>query len=378
MPKKTNITVNNRDYYRVTATIGKNADGKPIRKQFYGDSKKAAESKRDEYMAGLKKGLSVDYDKAVFGVVFKHWFEHIHRHAHNVSLSSYTRYEIIYRLYIADCALSGMRLISIKSSNIEAMYNSLKTTPNNIHNINKLLKIFFNRCVEDGALIKNPLPAKEKLPEVIQSDLTNTALTDLDIKKLITAAKADIKHFPYVFACFTGLRAGELLALNYKDLDFKDDMISVDKSVKYFTIDGEYQPIVSRPKTKGSIRRVPILPEIKSLLLAHINHVRQLHKVISISGDFLLFPSDAGTYRDSGNFLKTFKRLCDKLDITEGCTVHSLRHSFCTMLARRGVSLLEASRLMGHSSVNTTANIYSHVSDDDKKIAVQELAAYFN
>ena len=63
MPKKTNFSVNGSNYYRVTATVGKNPDGSPIRKQFYGDSKKAAEQKRDEFLAGLRQGLSVDYQK---------------------------------------------------------------------------------------------------------------------------------------------------------------------------------------------------------------------------------------------------------------------------------------------------------------------------
>jgi integrase len=377
MPKKTNFTANGNNYYRVTATVGKNPDGSPIRKQFYGESKKAAEQKRDDYKAGLKRGLNVDYEKATFGVAFKHWFENIHRYA--ISISSYNRYEGLYRMYVVGCELASMRLIDIKCVNVEAMYNALRetTTPNNIRNINKLLKIFFNRCIEDGALVKSPLPSSDKLPKTRQEALTNTALTDSDIVKLINACNSDIKHFPYLFACFTGLRAGELLALNYKDLDFKDGMITVNKSVKYLTVDGVYKPILSDPKTKESNRRVPILPEIQNLLLGHIDHIKQTHNVISISGNFLLFPSDSGTYRDSGNFLKTFKRLCEKLNITKGCTVHSLRHTFCTILARQGVSLLDASRLMGHSSVNTTANIYSHVSDDDKKNAVQKLAAYF-
>ena len=166
--------------------------------------------------------------------------------------------------------------------------------------------------------------------------------------------------------------------MTFKDIDLQTDMIKVNKSVKYLTVDGAYQPIVSVPKTKKSKRDVPILAEIKSLLHAHIDHVRQVNKVIPISGDFLLFPSAAGTYRDQGNFLKQYKQLCAKLDIKDGCTVHSLRHTFCTILARQGVSLLDASRLMGHSDIRITEGIYSHVSDDDKKNAVQKLAAYFN
>ena len=377
MPRKTNFTANGNEYYRTTATVGKTAEGKPLRKQFYGSSKKEAEEKRDEYLAGLRQGLSVDYQKNTFGIAFKHWLEHVQRHA--IGLSTYDKYLRFHRLYIANCGLAGMRLIDIKAANIQGYYNGLRgsTTAKNIHQINKLLAVFFKYCLKADILIKNPLLAVE-LPKIPQQVETNTALSDTDIEKLVQAAKEDMKNFPFVFACFTGLRAGELLALTYKDIDFKEDMISVNKSVKYLNVNGEYQPLLSEAKTAASVRRVPILAEIKPLLQEHVFRIRQKNKVFSINSGFLLFPSATGTYREQNNFLQAFKRLCNKLEIREGCTIHSLRHTFCTILARQGVSLLDASRLMGHSNVAVTARVYSHVTDDDKKNAVQKLAAYFN
>ena len=376
MPRKTNFNVNGIDYFRVTKTIGKDASGQPVRKAFYGGFKMEAEAKRDEYLAGIKQGLSAGYDKVTFGVAFKHWFENVHRH--KISLSSYKRYEVVYRLYIANSGLVGMRLIDVKATNIQSWYNDLLnlTSATNIRSVNKLLKIFFFYCIKADILIKNPLLAVE-LPKAPTQTSTNTALTDTDIEKLIAACKEDIRHFPYVFICFSGLRAGELLALTYKDIDFKEGLISVNKSVKYLHVEGEYKPVISDTKTAASIRRVPILNEIQGLLQAHINHVRHVNRIFTIDGDFLLFPSETGTYRDSGNFLKTFKRLCVQLDIEKGRTIHSLRHTYATILARQGVSLLDASRLMGHANINTTAAIYSHVTETDKINAVKKLAGYF-
>ena len=378
MPRKTNFTTGNHNYFRSTATIGKKADGSPIRKQFYGASKKEAEQKRDEYMAGLKQGLSVGYDKATFGIAFKHWLEHVHRHA--IGLSTYEKYTRFHRLHIADCGLAGMRLIDIKAANIQGYYNALleTTTVKNIHQIHKMFKIFFKYCLKADILLKNPLLAVE-LPKIpMQTELINTALSDSDIEKLVTACKEDMKYFPFVFLCFTGLRGGELLALTYKDIDFKNALISVNKTVRYISIDGKYKPLLSDAKTESSKRRVPIMHEIQELLLAHINKLRNAAKVVSLDGDFLLFPNAVGKYWGQSNFLETYKRLCKRLNIEKGCTIHSLRHTFCTILARQGVSLLDASRLMRHSNINITAKIYSHVSDEDKKNAVQKLSSYFH
>ena len=378
MPKKTNIAINGSTYYRVTATVGKNANGTSIRKQFYGSSKKDAESKRDEYLAGLRQGLSVGYDKTTFGNAFKHWFEHVHRHS--IGLSTYKKYSSYHRLYISDCGFVGMRLIDVKSANIQGYYNDLLaiTSAKNIRQIHKILNIFFTYCLKADILVKNPLLAVE-LPKIpLQSDSPNVALKDNDIEMLLAACKEDIRYFPFVFACFTGLRAGELLALTFKDVDFKSSMISVNKSVTHLSINGEYSTILSETKTVASIRQVPILDEIQELLLVHINEIRQHSNILPFSGDFLLFPSSTGTYQKQCNFLGSYKRLCDKLGIIKGRTIHSLRHTFCTILARQGVSLLDASRLMGHSNINITARIYSHVSHDDKKIAVQKLSSYFH
>ncbi|MCL1799100.1 MAG: site-specific integrase [Eggerthellaceae bacterium] len=165
--------------------------------------------------------------------------------------------------------------------------------------------------------------------------------------------------------------------MTFKDIDFKTDMVTVNKTVKHLNVDGVFQPVVTKAKTEASKRKVPLLGEIKPMLQEHINRVRQLNRVLTIRGDFLLFPSEAGVYREHSNFLQAYKRLCDRLDIETGRTIHSLRHTYCTILARRGVSLLDASRLMGHSNVSVTAKVYSHVNNDDKKNAVQKLAAYF-
>jgi len=143
------------------------------------------------------------------------------------------------------------------------------------------------------------------------------------------------------------------------------------------SVDGSYKPLLSDTKTAASIRRVPVLDEIQELLREHIQAVTQTTNIFTIGVDFLLFPSAAGTYREQNNFREAYQQLCNKLGITKGNTIHSLRHTFCTILAQQGVSLLDASRLMGHSNVGVTANTYSYVTENDKKNAVRKLAAYF-
>ena len=377
MPRKTNITVNGSNYYRVTATVGKNPNGTAIRKQFYGASKREAEHKRDEYIMGLKAGLQVGFDKTIFGTAFRHWLEDIH----NPALRHSTRasYEQLHRLYIADSSLSAMKLADISPENVQIYVNELTkiTTVSNVHKTIKLLKTFINYCLEVDAIIKSPMRGV-KLPKKPEKSDKNTALNEADIEKLIAACEDNIKYFPFLFIIFTGLRSGELRALTFADIDLQEGMVNVNKQVNYLTVDGEHIPIVSPPKTKAGSRRVPILPEIRPLLKTYMNSLTHDGKVLAIDDTArLLFPSPTGKYQKRSNFVKSYRRLCGILDIKKGCTIHSLRHTYCTILARSGVSLLDASRLMGHENINVTAKIYSHVTDEDKKAAVGKLASYF-
>ena len=148
VPKKTNFQVNGKSYYRATATVGKDSNGTLIRKQFYGSSKKEAEAKRDEYLMNINKGLSVDYDKALFGAMFQVWFENVLRPS--ISLSSYNRYEMDYRIRIKESQLKSIKLIEIKSVHIQSYYNDLLKiyTVNTVKLVHKLLNNFFNYCVK--------------------------------------------------------------------------------------------------------------------------------------------------------------------------------------------------------------------------------------
>ncbi|MCL1842227.1 MAG: site-specific integrase [Defluviitaleaceae bacterium] len=377
MAKKTNTKINGANYFRVTATVGKKVDGSNIRKQFYGESKRDAETKRDEYMANIKQGLAVNYDKALFGIAFKSWLEDVLRPS--VSLSTYKRHEIEYRLRIADCGLAGMKLTEMRAANIQAFYNTLleTCTPTTVRTMHKLINQFFLYCVKADILVKNPMLAVES-PKVKNKILTNRALTDIDVEKILNAAKQNRKHFVYAFAIFTGLRAGEILALTHEDVDLNTNTITVNKSVKFLNYDGGYKPLLTSPKTQQGNRTIPIAGAIKKLLRSHICYEMEKHLRLCIpfSPQSILFSSDVCTYRETPNLLRMFKKFCNRLGIDE-YTLHSLRHTFCTILVKQGVPLKTASILMGHSDVTITARVYTHVDEDEKRKGIERLSAYF-
>ncbi len=156
MAKRTNYTVNGKEYYRIRKTIGHKADGSPIIKTFYGDGLKEAEEKADAYLNKIKNGFNLDFEKVTVAELLKIWLFNIKLVA--VKPSTFVSYESNYRLYIAKSNLALMKVCNVKKIHIQNFYNALFETKSTekIKSIHKLLHSFFEYAVEEGYIIKNP------------------------------------------------------------------------------------------------------------------------------------------------------------------------------------------------------------------------------
>ncbi len=167
MAVKTNYEKNGNNYFRVTATIGRKSDGKPIKKEFYGKSKKEAERKKDEYLNNLKSGLNLDFDKITVGNLFHIWLFEIIKVSNKIKPSTFERYESVYRNYIKNSEISNILIAEIKSMQIQKFYNNLYKngkTSASIEVLDRLLKSYFNYAVDENYIIKNPISKKITIP----------------------------------------------------------------------------------------------------------------------------------------------------------------------------------------------------------------------
>lgn len=373
MPKKTNIKINNKSYYRITATIGFDSERKRIRKSFYGDSKKTAELKRDIYIAGVNRGLSVDYDKILLSDLFSKWLFIVQKP--NISASSFNRYECLYRLYIKTSSIGNLPIISVKSMDIQKVYNSLNSAKAN--QLHLLVAGFFKYCVKERLILHNPCDSV-RVPKRIKDTTKKNCLIKNDLQKLKTAFATNSKLFIYQFALATGMRQGELLALTFCDI--KNGFIRINKSVKRVTVidnagNRKSKLVTSPPKTQSGYRTIPIMENLEESLRLHLKTEKEKHLKRGLpfsTNDYIFSSTNCITPMRGDHVTARWKKLLLSLNV-EYINFHGIRHTFCSLLAEQGIPLKTASVLMGHANINVTAKIYTHVQLSQKVNAIEKL-----
>lgn len=219
------------------------------------------------------------------------------------------------------------------------------------------LRAAFSKFVDWGYIQENPLK-KIKLPK--RQKNKPAYITEADLERVLAAipklsrSDKNLKTVELIndfikIAFYTGLRIGEQIELRCGNIDLKNGKIIVgDKNFN----------------TKGRKQRfIPILKKIEEILIKRIK---------CKSKDDYLFGNERNKLLTKDYISKTLKRACRAAGIDEGIHYHSLRHSFASLLAEKGVSPFHLKELLGHSSVSIT-EIYSHVSFESLKEAVERL-----
>lgn len=169
-------------------------------------------------------------------------------------------------------------------------------------------------------------------------------------------------HYGIVIALYTGLRIGELLALKWTDIDFKNKLIYVNRTFETTSNNHKTFTYEDLPKTNNSIRDLPISTQLLSIL----------KELKSISKSDYVVASYKGTSIKIRTYQKSFENLLNKLKIKH-YSFHSLRHTFATRLLENGVDVKTISELMGHSSPTITLNRYVHTNIENKRKAMNNL-----
>ena len=163
-----------------------------------------------------------------------------------------------------------------------------------------------------------------------------------------------------------GLRIGEVCALQWNDLDVVNGVIHISKTIqRIYLVDGDEkytELIIDAPKTKNSIREIPMTRVLLSL-------VRPLNKIVK--GDYYVLTNDAAP-TEPRTYRAYFNKLQQQLGLPR-MRFHGLRHSFATRCIESKCDYKTVSVLLGHSNISTTLNLYVHPNLEQKKKCIDTM-----
>ena len=279
---------------------------------------------------------------------------------YKTSMTEEGRKNMLYRLnkHLLS-ALGNYRLKDIKPLQLQSMLNDQEgMSKSHIRHLYQDTSFVFEKAVDNQLLINNP--AKNLVMPACTAG-KRRSLTEYERDHLLRVCEADRGFILFLLMLYCGCRPGEAIGAIGRDIQYKD---------------GVHLLHIRGTKTEAADRIVPI-PDVFYPMIADTKPFTPIS------------PNSAGNMHSESSYKRTVARLKREMNISMGCKVYrnelippfplaedfvpyNLRHTYCTDLARKGIDIRTAQKLMGHSSIQMTADIYTHV-DDSQIIAAAKL-----
>lgn len=343
--------------YETKVYLGK-IDGKPKYKSVMGNSPAEVNKKAAELRVLLGQGVRVNDDKSfsvwadrylaqVEQTVLPEWYQ-LQKTRARVWQEEFGNISVE-KILPADCQEI---LNDIAKSN--PYYPDKPTSHKTLVEYKNILCRIFDYCIQNRILTFNSANYIV-IPKTAKKGKRN-AITDAEIKA--------IQNTPHklqtvcLISIFCGLRRGELAALTWNDIDFDKNVINVNKAVN------PKDNSIKLPKTEAGIRSVP-MPDV---LREHLLNVKKENVLVLENNGRPFTNNDWQVKWDS--YLNEIKKT---QGIAIDATFHCLRHTYCTLLYEAGVDVLEAKEFMGHSTIQTTLGIYTHLRNTKRNKSIVKL-----
>ena len=354
-----------------------------VYKEFYGRTIKEVKEKIQEFETRNMYIKKTDVQKQTFGEYIENWF--INVRIYEVESSTYLRNEQTINYHIKDSSLYNAQMINVDFELCQALINKLseKYSRSTISKVYVILNMCFNYAFTKGHIGENPM-MKVKMPKessLVKKKKEAKWLCCDDVEKLVLEAERvntrefrikgkvgervyGVNAYYVILIIYTGLRIGELMALTWNDIDFKNKTLSVNKSRAKGKIDGKTTLYIKDPKSESGNRLIPLSDRALYAL-------QKIKECSSNSADSNLIVTNTNS---ESNITRTINRMLFRAGCeTEKCGLHALRHTFGSLLLEKGVDLKTISYLLGHSDITVTANIYLHITREKAINSVEVL-----
>lgn len=363
-----NIEKRGENSYRLRVSGGYTGDGKRItyKKTIQAKNKTEAQKELALFISEIETGQALSAKKMRLRDYAEFW---INNYAiPNLSPKTYERYKSMLKARILPY-LGNMYLDKIQPMQLMYLYQELGectyTRKNETHKLSsktilehhRLLHSMLQQAVYWQMIPYNPAsrvrPPKARKPNISFYD-------DVQTIALIKALEGEELKFRVIIllTIFTGLRRGEVLGLEWQDIDFKNSSVTVRQASQYVSSIGIY---TKDPKTETSNRIISIPESITKLLKEYQR--KQLKNRLLLGDKWIetnrLFVQSNGAPMHPDTITKWFRQFLVDKNLPH-ITFHGLRHTHATLLISQGLDVRTVSNRLGHAQTSTTLNIYAH------------------
>ena len=365
-----------RYMYRYTDIFGKKCTR-------YADTEREIKKIKRDIEYELEHNIYTDTAKITLNSWYEFWIDKKRKERKSKTAKNYSYY---YNIYIRD-TIGMLYMSDITSVMCQEVLNGLLDkgiAHSSIRMVKIVIGALYNEALQFGKCVSSPI-TKNMFCGEVEDNQEKKALTQSEEEEFLKYAEKTLFYNLYVVAFETGLRIGELCSLSVDCIDLTKNVLYVKRT---FNFDKEEcEPYYSKPKTKKSIRVVPLTSK------AQVAIRRQMMRSQSLPSskkefDDLLFRNKKGNPFNHREVNRACKRITNNINsdreinsIENGkdfCEfpnmhIHMTRHTFATKCVRKGLKPEYLQVIMGHSRISTTLSYYVHLNEDDLIKAMSEM-----
>lgn len=356
----------NKGTWSIKIALGKDNSGKYRYKwHTVQGSKRDAQKRLSELLHQLDTGTYIQPGKSTLAEYLGRWLADYAKP--NLSPRGYERYESIARMRLIPW-LGNIPLSQLRPEHIQRLYNAMLKeglSARTIRYHHVVLHKALQTAIKWGLLGRNVTDSVD-IPQASSKAVQTWDENELGI--FLDAAKDTAYYALFYTALFTGMRRSELLALRWQDIDLIMGQVSVSRGLHRLR-DGS--SIFTKPKSAKSYRTIALSPSAVLTLKEHWEaQVAQAAMLgLSISNESLVFSTYDGKPLRPNTISRAWSNLAAKAGIRV-IRFHDARHTHASLLLKQGIHPKVVQERLGHSTISTTLDIYSHVTP-----GLQEAAA---
>jgi integrase len=254
--------------------------------------------------------------------------------------------------YFGDKKLDKIRVSDINIWK-NKLFSEVSLSSNRVNHIKKVLGAIIEDAVRDEIILSNPVRKSKPLPIHQQAEIEPFSLEEIDL--ILSHATGQDKNI-IATLFMTGMRTGELIGLKWSDISFKQNEISIKRTIG--------RGIESTPKTVTSTRVIPILNSL-------LKYLKDQFEITGEKDSYVFLNIFKTHYFDSKNLRDgLWKKVLKKANVRYR-TIYHTRHTFCSINLQNGEDLIWISKILGHKNPKITLERYSkHIPSSSKRCTI--------